>query len=194
MKAVSKVARVLPFSGLCVLAALVTIAAALHAFGSAGYLHYLVTRGELVDIWAVLSGLDIFVALVALMAAWLFLWRRKLRTAAMLLLLPPITPTVMEATRCDVTTVCSTIGWAALPSSAFGWSFRVRDVSEHEAGRLAAKALRDAGLPYWAFEPHLSARQWRLATYDDDMVRGPYDVVIDAHTGSAEIVGALEPD
>jgi hypothetical protein len=188
MTAVAKVGRVSIFAGLCLVAVLVTAAAARHASGSVEYLHYLVTRGELVDMWAVLSCLDVLVALMALMAAWLCLWRRKLRTAAMFLLLPLITPTVIEATRCDVATVCSTIGWAALPSPAFSWSLRIRDVSEHEAEHLAAKALRDAGLPYAAFEPHLSARQWHLATYDDDMVRGPYDVVIDAQTGSGRIV------
>ena len=187
MDAVKKVRRTLALGGLCALAALVTVTAGGHAAGSVEYLHYLVTRGELVDLWAVLSGLDVVVALGALLIGWLCLWRRKLRTAAMFLLLPLIAPTVIEATRCDVDVVCGTIGWAALPSPAFDWSLRIRDVSEHEAEHLASKALRDASLPYSAFEPHLSNRQWRLATYDDDMVRAPYDVVIDARTGRSSL-------
>jgi hypothetical protein len=189
MTAEAKVRRLLVLCGLCVLAALVTTTATLHAAGSVAYLHYLVTRGELVNLWAVLSALDVIVALAALVTAWLCLWRRKkLGRAAILLLLPLIPSTVIEASRCDVQTVCETIGWAALPPPAFGWSVRIRDVSEHEAEHLATKALRDAGLPYWAFEPRLSNRQWRLATYDSDMVRAPYDVVIDARTGSGGVV------
>lgn len=172
--------------GLC--AALVTALVATHALGSVDYLSYLATRGELIDTWAVLSLLDVLAALGAAVGAWLFLRRRQLICAAALLALPWITSTVIEASRCDVVVVCRTIGWAALPRGAFDWSIRIRDVSVHEAELLAYKALRDASLPYSPLYPTLSNGRWRVATFNDDMVRMPYDVVIEAQTGAAQVV------
>lgn len=181
-----KAARALGLGAIYLLAACFALIGALGALGSADYLLYMLTRGTIVDMWAVLSALNVLAAIVALVAAGLCLRRRKLTAMALWLALPLIPSTVIGATRCDVIVTCNLIGWAALPAPAFAWQVRVRDVTEPEAGLIASQTLRDAGSEAWAFEPRLANRQWRLIAQKDG-VRQPYDVVIDARTGRGRL-------
>jgi hypothetical protein len=188
VKAGAKVVGIVGLALFGVVAAFFTWAAVMHASGSVEYLHYLATRGELVDTWAVLSTLDVLFGVIGVTGAWLYLWRRRLRRAAAFLALTLVAPVVVEASRCHVEAVCRTIGWAALPAHAFDWSLRIRDVSVHEAAHIAGRALRDAGLPYSPWAPRLSAGWWRLETRTENMALGPYEVLVEARTGKAKVV------
>lgn len=181
-----KAAKALGLGVFYLLAAYFALKGILGALGCAEYLHYLLTRGTVVDMWAVLSTITVVWAIVALVAAGLCLRRRKLTAMALWLTLPVIPSTVLEASRCDFAPLCNVIGWAALPATAFDWQVRVRDVTESEADLIADQTLHDAGSEARAFEPKLANRQWRLIAQKDG-VRQPYDVVIDARTGHGRL-------
>ena len=173
---------------LAVLALFITVLAALRAWGSGDPLVYVATQGDVIDILTILSVLDVLLAVIGVMGAWLFLWRKRLGLVAAFLLLPFPAPFIIEANRCDYLPLCESTDWALLPRQAFVWSIRIRDVDVHAAQDIANGALRSAHLPYSAWYPRLDARQWRVETRNQDMERGPYDVIVDAETGRASIV------
>lgn len=161
---------------------------AIRAVGSSEYLIYIGTRGETIELWTVLSLLDVLLTIAGVAGGLWFLRHRKPGMAALFFLLPIPTPFVIEANRCDVFPSCYATQWAILPREAFDWDIRIRDVTEQSAEGYANEALRKAGLRYTAWYPKLANRQWRLETRNDDFERGPDDVVIDARTGGARII------
>ena len=178
---------------LAVVGLLVTVLAIPNAWGSGGYLLYLVTRGDVFDIWALLSLLSFMLAVAAIAGFWLS-WRGRRRgLAAAFLLLPLPAPFLLEANRCDVYPFCEATDWARLPPAAFDWRIRYRDVDSEAAKGFAQGALLDAKLPYHAWDPKLIGGEWQVETRDDDMNPGPYTVVVDARTEKTRIVPIGSP-
>ncbi len=173
---------------LAIFGVLVTLLSAVRVWDSGDYLHYLITRGDTFGVWAVLQLLSFVLAIVGVASFWL-LWRRaRLGLAAGALLVPLIAPFVLEANRCDVIPFCEQTDWARLPQEVFKWEVRYRDVDPSTARNIASGALDDAKLPYHAWDPRRVGGEWRVETRTDDMDLGPYEVVVDAQTGKAEIV------
>lgn len=177
------------FALLVAAAALVTVLSVLQLPWTLEYPAYVLTRADVVDLWAVLSVLNVALAVIGIVGAWLSLWRRKLALAAFLIVLPIPTPFIIEANRCDVYPACEAIDWARLPRSAFAWRIRIREVDDAQlALGIAYGALERAKLTYHPWDPKLVGGQWRVETRTDDMDLGPYEVLVDAKTGKATIV------
>ncbi len=166
----------------------VTLLAGLGVIGHGDYLHYLVTRGDVFDLWAVLHILSLIFSVAGIAGIWVSVWRKRLGLAAAFLLLPFPVPFVLEANRCDVLPLCELTYWARLPPEMFEWRVRYRDVDRNTAQNIASGALYDAKLPYHAWDPKRVGGEWRVETRNDDMELGPYEVIVEAKTGKTRVV------
>jgi len=117
------------------LTSFVTLLCAWIVFWAGQYLLWVATRGDAIDIWTVLTVVEVACALGGAVGAWLLIRRGRPGRALLLLPLPFAGSFLVEANRCDVLPACAWAGWASLPKGAFEWRLPLRDSPEANLGR-----------------------------------------------------------